>query len=125
MVMRFISIVIAFVALGCTAASANCLTEKSFNGTIGSKGKQERGFTLSRPGAIVSVKTESMKDNLYWRVVRPNGRQVKCAIKGPGSVLTCAPSVGGRGQPAGYHKIHLANKLPRAVQYTISCDNPP
>lgn len=111
----------AVLALGITTASADCLRDLSLAGVAAPGKTVERGFTITKPGAAFSVRTDSVYDRLHWRILRPNGSRLDCAEKGPASQLVCNP----KARRKGYYRIFISNRMKRAVPYTISCDSPP
>lgn len=116
---------LAMTAVGVIAsdAKADCLRELRLPGTVGARATVQRSFTLSRPGAVIIVMTDSMKDSLAVRVQRPSGAKA-CQPRGASSNWKCAPTIR-RKSGEGVFTIHITNKLRRAVAYTVSCANPP
>lgn len=110
-------------ALVVSEAQADCLRELKLPGTVDTRSTVQRSFTLSRPGAVINVMTDSMKDSLAIRVQRPRGGSA-CTPRGAPSNWTCAPAIN-RKRNEGVHKIYITNRLRRAVTYTVSCYNPP
>ncbi len=115
---------IALATLGlavCAEAQAECLRETTLPGSLRPRQTVERGFTVTRTGANFAVVTDSQNNRVKWRIVRPNGRKLDCAQKGPAAELSCNPE----GRPPGYYRIFITNAMSRNVDYWISCNNPP
>lgn len=115
---------IALASLGlfvCAEAQAECWKETTLPGSLRPRQTVERGFTITRTGAGFSVITDSQYDRVKWRIVRPNGRKLNCAQRGPASILSCTPE----GRPPGYYRIFITNVMKRRVDYSITCVNPP
>lgn len=111
------------MAVVASDVQANCYRELTLPGTVGPRATVQRSFTLSRPGAGITVMTDSAKDSLFMRVQRPSGAAA-CKTRGPDQILGCAPTIR-RKSGEGVFTIHITNKLRRAVPYKVSCANPP
>ena len=121
--MRIMLATIIALAAGTVSARANCLNEMALPGVIAKGQTVERYFTLSKPGAIIGVITDSINDRLYFSAIRPS-RKAACNLRGPGAILTCNPTITKKSQE-GKYKVYITNKMRRSVGYTFSCSNPP
>lgn len=121
--MRIVIAALAALTAYSVSAEAGCLNEMTLPGHIGPKTKSQRSFTLFRPRAGMFLLTDDANDKLSFIVYRPNG-QLACKLKGPGTYLTCDPTIDSK-KKEGVHRIVITNKMKHGVSYQLSCFNPP
>ena len=100
-------------------AFAGCLNDVTLPGSVGAKSIDQRSFTLSRPGAVIGVKTVKPTDKLSFKVSRPSGAEA-CKLHGPSKHEVCFPTIRNK-SGEGVHTIYVINKLNRAVNYKLTC----